>query len=381
MKKMGIVTSARELNYGAILQAYALQTVANNLGYDTSLLWWKNQQESHRDIRIIKIIAIISRYILHPSIAKKSIKSYKQTFDKDFSDKSIELFQEFENKHLKILFMTYSQMKKYASSKECQALIAGSDQIWNSYAAYVDPFYYLRFAKKSKRIAYAPSLGKEDIPDYNKKKIRKYISDFSKLSIRESSGSNLLKELLDEEVPVVLDPTLLLTIDEWRSIEDKVDVPQDYILLYFLDKPNKEYMKMIKKIIKKQALPVLALPYMFWENSCFKVKYIDAGPSQFISLIDNASLVLTDSFHGSVFSIIFNKPFLTFDRQYGNNQSQATRLIDLFDLCDIKNLFVQDIEKDVGIVDIDYSLINKKIEASRKLSINYLKNAIESCGD
>lgn len=379
MKKIGIVTSARELNYGAILQAYALQRIISDFGFDSKLLWWSNQRNSHRDIRIRKLLAMFVTYVRNPGIMKKSVKAYGHTFEKSMTQNTIELFEKFENEFLNIEFLTYGQMKHFALSEECRAVIAGSDQIWNSYAIYVDPFYYLQFAPKNKRIAYAPSLGKNDIPDYNKQKIKRYVNEINHLSVREETGRTSLSEIADKKIEVVLDPSLLLDSGIWKTIEGEMSIPKEYILLYFLDQPNIECVKKIKEITERFGLPVLALPYEIPSFSDIEnIHYVDAGPAEFLSLIDNANLILTDSFHGTAFSINYNKTFLTFDRQYGNNQSQASRIVDLLSTFELTNHFISG---DVNLrdIDIDYTQANNKLELLRDKSIRYLKDAIEDC--
>lgn len=376
MEKIGIVTSARELNYGAILQAYALQRIISEFGFDSKLLWWSNQRNSHRDIRIRKLFAMFVTYVKNPGIMNNSVKAYGHTFEKSMTQNSIELFEKFENEFLNIEFLTYGQMKRFAFSEDCRAVIAGSDQIWNSYAIYVDPFYYLQFSPKSKRIAYAPSLGKNDIPSYNKQKMKRYINGINRLSVREETGRTLLSEITDKKLEVVLDPSLLLDSNIWKTIESKMNIPKEYILLYFLDQPN---IECVKEITEKYGLPVLALPYeipLF--NGIENIRYIDAGPAEFLSLVDNASLVLTDSFHGTAFSINYNKTFLTFDRQYGKNQSQASRILDLLRTFELTHHFISG-DFNSQSIEIDYKPVNNKLEQLREKSMKYLKDAIEDC--
>ena len=166
MKKIGIVTSVKELNYGAVLQAYALQSFLEKKEYDVSMLWWSNQRESHADIRAKKLLSMGFKMLSHPSLIQNTFKVYGASFAKEFSEKSKLMFDEFAREYLNIEYFNGSEMKRFAYSQDCLAVMAGSDQIWNSYAVYVDPFYYLRFAPVNKRIAYAPSLGKSDIPVY-----------------------------------------------------------------------------------------------------------------------------------------------------------------------------------------------------------------------
>lgn len=380
MKKIGIVTSARELNYGAILQAYALQCVTQEMGYDSSLIWWSNQKNSHRDIRFRKLFGMAWKYLMHPSIFLKSFRTYHESFKKEMSEEIISNFQKFEDERLKIKFLSYNQMKKFAYATNCKAVIAGSDQIWNSYAIYVDPFYYLRFAPKSKRIAYAPSLGKSNVASYNKKEMKRYIEDFPVLSIREKSGKEQLEKFIDRSIEVVADPSLLFTKENWNAVRTNIKTPEHFLLLYFLDEPNDSCLKIIKKKIALLGLPVIAFPYHFEKFlKMNELHFMEPGPAEFLDLIAKADFVLTDSFHGTAFSINFNKPFYTFDRQYGNNQSQSSRLADFLSEYGLSDRFIKDenIELDLSAI-IDYEKVNEKLETNRKKSLEFLKNAIHT---
>ncbi|QWT54151.1 polysaccharide pyruvyl transferase family protein [Eubacterium sp. MSJ-33] len=374
MKKIGIVTTPRELNYGAVLQAYALQRKICGYGYDARLIWWSNQKELRRDVRLLKVLGMLRKIIRYPSLLRKTLNTYGHTFSKEFSAESVLKFNEFEKKYLNIDYKNYHQIFRFAHSRECKVVVAGSDQIWNSYAIYVDPFYYLRFAPKSKRIAYAPSLGKNDIPKYNKKCMKKYIQDFSKVSVREKQGQSILADLIGTEVPVVLDPSFLLDLSEWEKIETYIETVPKYILMYFLDCPNDMSIRFLKDIIKKYELPIIALPYKFEIYKDFSnLKFIDAGPREFLYLIHHAELILTDSFHGTAFSINYEKNFWVFDRQHGQNQTQVSRIIDLLNKFKLSNRFVtQNEDINVENNEIDYTQVEKILDKERLFSINYI---------
>lgn len=383
MKNIGIVTSSKELNYGAILQTYAMQRVVQNMGYHSELIWWRGQEKKHRDVRLRKLVGMIFRYLLHPSIFLKSFKAYNESFKKEMSDDIISNFRKFEQEQLCIKYLSYSQMKKYAQSSVCKAVIAGSDQIWNSYAVYVDPFYYLRFVPKYKRIAYAPSLGKNDIAPYNKRIMGKYVNDFPVLSVREKKGKDLLEKIINRNIEVVADPSLLLSKEEWKDVRKKVRVPEKYVLFYFLDEPNDACVRVMCSIVQQKKISVLVFPYHFDKfQNINGIQFVEPGPAEFLDLIAKAELVLTDSFHGTAFSINFNKQFYTFDRQYGNNQSQSSRLIDFLTEYGLKNRFVQNVNAEIDIKnEIDYSGINKKIEVNRESSKKFLEEAINGVED
>lgn len=383
MPKVNIVTSAKELNYGAILQAYALQETLTRLGESTELLWWSNQKNSNKDIRFRKLFAIGILAVRHPTVMKKAMNSYSSAFFKEFSPKSRAMFKEFEEKHLKIKYLNYSEMKRYAHGGECKAVICGSDQIWNSYAIYVDPFYYLRFVPQTKRIAYAPSFGKKDIPKYNQKSIGKYISEIPNVSVREKTGKSIIYNLVNKEVPVVLDPSFLLNYIDWKKLENKVLVPEKYILFYFLDMPDEIHKEKIQKIQKDLNLPIIALPYDFKEGLGIKnIHYVDAGPSEFLFLVRNATYILTDSFHGTAFSINYKKNFLVFSRQYGANQSQASRVTDLLDILNISERYITGYNNTTKLVDnINYAKVTNQLNELIKESIGYLKKTLKGINE
>lgn len=381
MKKIGIVTSVKELNYGAVLQAYALQSVLEKREYDVSMLWWSNQRESHVDIRAKKLLSMGAKMLSHPSLIQNTFKVYGASFAKEFSEKSKLMFDEFAKEYLNIKYYNWSEMKRFAHSHDCLAVIAGSDQIWNSYAVYVDPFYYLRFAPVNKRIAYAPSLGKSDIPVYNRKKMKKYIEGIKYVSVRERKGKSLIDNLLDTDVPVVLDPTFLLNKEDWKKISKPCNVKsKKYNLFYFLDEPSDMCISCIKKILRDSELPIIAMPYKLEGISEFgNVEYADAGPLEFLDLIENANMVFTDSFHGTALSINYNKNFYVFDRQYGSNQSQVSRIADLLDTFKLENRFISD-EKLIINQEIDYNSVNEKLKELRHTSNEYLDSALRDIG-
>lgn len=378
-KNVGIVTSARELNYGAILQAFALQESIRKRGFSPTLLWWNNQNSSHHDIRWKKILGMLKTYCLHPGIFFNSMLAYKQAFKKEYTKESQDMFQSFEEQNLSISFFTYDEMKDYAYSNDCKAVVAGSDQIWNSYAVYIDPFYYLRFAPYNKRIAYAPSLGKDKIPSYNVKKMKCFIGDFPFLSVRENSGKDLIKQLIKKEVPVVLDPSFLLEREEWVKKENHMEVSSSYILLYFLDEPDVNTIKTIKKYVVNKNLPVISIPFSFDSlKSIGNIRFVDAGPSEFLYLVNHAETVLTDSFHGTAFSINLKTNFHVFSRQYGNNQPQASRITDLLGMFDLMSRYITsgDIESP-EISESQWNSINEVLKEKRLSSNDYLSKALE----
>ncbi len=190
--------------------------------------------------------------------------------------------------------LSYSELKRKAYTDEYTAFLCGSDQVWNSSVFYVDPFYYLQFAPKSKRIAFALSFGREYIPDYNRKTIAKYLVSIPHKSVREASGVDIVRDLTGDDAKVLLDPTIVLTPEEWKEGLNIKEIKNDkYILAYFLDAPSPLALQTVERISNQFGLKIINLLYcsnnQIWQE-------IPAGPKEFIGLVSGASFVCTDSF-------------------------------------------------------------------------------------
>lgn len=368
MKRVGLVTSFRELNYGAELQAYALQSIINSLGYECDIVWIKTFLSKHRDIRIRKVIMMLLKMLRHPSIIASTFNIYGKSFSEEYTDGSKRYFEEFVQNNLKVEYYTYSELKK--SAKKYYKYVCGSDQIWNANAVYVDPLYYLQFAPREKRVAYAPSFGGDYVPDYNKKAIKKFLEGFDTISVREEAGKRICAELINKDVQVVLDPTLLLDKEQWIERFDLSKSEDEYILVYFLNKPNPILIDILN-IINPNKIKVIEIPYKHGLDEDFI--NVDAGPIEFLNLVYNAKYVITDSFHGTVFSIIFNKQFYTVKRDYGMKQEQSERLKSLLGMLNLKGHYITD---KFEIDEIDYSGVNEIMNNERNKSLDYLRTEL-----
>lgn len=383
-RKVGISTVYTGFNYGSSLQAYASKVYLSNMGYEVELLSHKDGIVKGRDIRVNKIVSMFLRTFWRPSLLKKTLLTYKNSLKKEIDIETKEAFLKFYDEKLKPSKYSWKELKSYAKQKETLACICGSDQIWNATNVYIDPIFYLRFAPKYKRVAYAPSFGKNSVPEYNQKIIGKYILDIPYISVREEQGSKIVKELINREVPSVLDPTLLLSKEEWISqIENNITKPEKYILIYFLDKPSERALSYIKTLQEKSKLPLVVIPYKYQELDEFKnLEYKNAGPEQFLDLVNNASFVCTDSFHGMIFSVNFNTPFYIFQRDYGTATDQSSRIVSILNKIGLQDRFISQISKpnqleleEVNLT-IDFIKVNNLLEVERKKSKHYIEKAL-----
>lgn len=326
MKKIGIITLNDYFNYGNRLQNIALVYFfksINNKEFFINSIWYNN-----KDIKINR------KYINF-----RNIKRYifnKHDF-KHYIDSGI-LFKEIIREYnIKKFSDKYSNEKKISEirnniNQEYDFFIVGSDQVWKPNG--INKFSFLQFADRNKRIAYAASFGVTEIKPEKIKIVQDGLNGIDFISVREKAGAKIVKELTGRDVPVLVDPTLLLTADEWEKIMERPVWYKDekYILVYFLSKLPTKVKNDIKNLAEKFSLKIIDL--MDKEN----IDYYCSDPSEFLFLVKNCTLMYTDSFHGTVFSIIFRKPFVTCSRENTtmNMDSRIDTLFDLFGFFDRK---------------------------------------------
>lgn len=372
MEKVLLTTVFSGYNYGSSLQVLATKTILKELGYDCRLVAMKSLIKG-RDIRIKKLITILIRsWLIRGKNGANALSTYKGSYNKVMIGDSVTRFEQFTNEYLEPHYMSWNSMKRLA--KECVACFAGSDQIWNSSTMYVDPMYYLRFAPAEKRIAFAPSFGRDFVAEYNKKKMSKWISDFAYLSVREDSGVRLIKDLTGRDAIHLIDPTLMVKGETWKKTLNLQDKEENYILTYFLDKPSESARKAIAELKETLKCEVIAIPYQFDDMSyCDKV--VPTGPIEFLDLINNAKCVLTDSFHGTAFSINLHTPFYVFGRNYGTAHSQNSRIESILKMMNMQDRFEQ---KDIvgQLKAINFEVSEQILSDERNKSRNYIINTI-----
>ena len=348
--KVGIVTITLGINYGNRLQNYALQETLNKIGV--------NSQTFENIYQEKKIINKIKRYF---TLKKK---------EKQFALK-LKRFDEFNKEYINLKGTIKSNYVSKNINKKFDYFICGSDQIWNPYYVGNRGTNFLTFAQKPKTISYAASFGASDILDDRKLEFKKYLEHINCLSCREEQGIKIIKDLTGRDAQLVLDPTLLLSKSEWKKISKKPKyIPQKkYLVTYFLGNLNEDYRQRIKDIAKKNNLEVFNI------MDISDIDKFSTNPSEFIYLIQNAELICTDSFHGNVFSIIFNKPYIIFERN-DNITNMNSRFVSLNNILKLPNRNYKSIKKE-EIFNMDYTLINQNIEKEKEKSIEYLKKSLK----
>lgn len=343
MKNIGIVTITDMNNYGNRLQNYAINNELLRIGMNP-----KNYVHCKSDTKL-KMFVYTAMH--------KGVNAAKRYI----------IFNHFD-KNVKNNYVYKQEMKK---ESKYNYFICGSDQIWNpEYAG--KPFYFAVFAPPEKRIAYAASFGVSEIPEHKKEIYTKYLNEMKAISVREEDGAKIVKELTGRDATVLVDPTLMLDKEEWLKIakKPKFDVSKKYVLTYFLGEVSGRRKEYIDYVCKQNNLELINLdaknPNTFWYKT---------GPAEFLWLIDNASVMLTDSFHGSVFSVLMDTPFLVFDREdnIGEMSSRIDTLLNTLKLQDrrFNNQSGEEIFKK------EYAHIPDILKTEREKAIHFLKNAME----
>lgn len=301
--KIGIFTFF-QTNYGAILQAYSLQKyLLDQPGVDVEIIDFTTPKhlENNKIFQKQKSGNIISKiaYLFFTCLRYTQLKKREKRTEA-FKDKYLRLSKR---------YCTVDELLKNHPIED--VYITGSDQVFRPDSSYM-PVYYLGFDKgKGKKVAYAPCFGTSDFSEQTKKSIRQYIDDFDFLSCRESSGATFLQSIVGRKVSVVLDPVFLHTGEDWSKIAIAPSFAGEYIFVYDLN-GGYDLISLANKIKEKTHLPIVCLTRV--RTRFYKVdkQCYDAGPAEFLGWIKNASFVVTDSFHGTAFSIIFNRAFFSY---------------------------------------------------------------------
>lgn len=374
---IAIVNRTNLKNFGSVLQVYALCKAVNKLGHNVEVVWESGNMSKNFDIRFNKVIKIFTKLLAHPSLLKTTLKTLKGMGDAVVAPHQKQLFEEFVHSNFKRSFYSAKQIKQVASTERYQKFICGSDQIWSSTTLYPDPMFYLRFAPKDKRIAYAPSIGRDYIPDYNQSTLRKYISDIPYVSIREDEGRRLILDLTGRDVPVVADPTFLMSHNEWDKLKTDVDVPQFYILCYFLDEPSNEVKDAICDFANNQNRDIVVLGKLgALDYPSTRIFHPVAGPGEFLTLVSKSDMVITDSYHGMLFAINYHKKFWSVERAYAEYNQSSRQLTVLMKL-GLKDRHLKG-DYHFNDTEIDYEIIQSKVDEFVDFSMNYLKDAINA---
>lgn len=369
-KKVGILTYSFSSNPGSVLQAYSLQQNIENLAdCEATLINFQKTQAGkpivgktvfYKPIKkwsLKKIVEWTARLIVYPIRMKKYEKFFKTYYNGYPTERVFRKdFEKLQNDY--------------------DAFVVGSDQVWNRGSWSGDYTYFLDFVKDSnKKIAYAPSMGQKGIKDSEKDELAKLISDFSAISVREKYSVNTILELTGKKAEFVLDPSLLTDKEEYRKLSKHHKVKKKkYVFAYQREKSDK-LLSFAKAFAKAKGLKLITV-HNHWRCTNSNIPYKALGPTEWLSLIDNAEYVVTNSFHGICFSLIFNKEFYV---EYLKNKSVKTnlRIEDVLQQFGLESRKAEDVKDFDNLEKIDYQSVVEAISKRKAMSLEFLKNSLE----
>lgn len=367
--KIAIMTWLHNGNYGSMLQAYALQKYLRDQGYDVTNI-------DYEPGSIQKVKNLIENRN-SPKLFLEKYEAWKVSHDAGFKNERAvrkEKFDQFcmQNMQLSDKFRKPKELK--AISDTYDIYICGSDQIWSPYL--LNPVYYLCFVGNRKKIAYAASFGVTSTTTSKRKQINDYIQRFSDVSIRESEGLSLLD---NKNIFVAVDPTLLLSKEEWEGIAMHREDRQGYVLCYFL-KDNQRYFQAAIRFAEQKGLKLVTIPS---GTESYKLGEVaaGAGPADWAALVHSAGYVFTDSFHAVVFSLIFRREFFAFNKYADSDRnSQNCRVKNLLTIVGLEERIIEKDKTETALTDfapVNYQKVWDKLEAVIEKSKKWLIDAIE----
>lgn len=386
-KRVGIVSCYFKNNYGSMLQAYATKKVLDNNNIDNETI----NIDYNTDFRKGKKKYYLTQ-IFNFNFIKSKLGMIKMKFDTKINKKLGEnvsirnqKYKEFRKEfNLSRSNNTYKDLEELAREKYSDVIV-GSDQLWLPVNIVAD-YYTLNWVPEEiNKISYSTSFGVSTIPKKYNEQYKKFLTRINYLSVREDTGLKLIKDIAGIDAKLVSDPTILLTREEWDEIAVKERIIKEkYILCYFLGS-NIEHRKFAERLRDKTGLKIVSLnhadEYVRYSDIFADIIPYDIGPKEWLNLIKNAEYVCTDSFHGTVFSLIYNKIFFDF-RRYNSKVKGSTnsRIDSLLKIVGVGNERILDGTENVEKVlkyEIDFEKVNKKLDNYRKESKKWLLEAIK----
>lgn len=384
-KKVGIVSCYFKKNYGSMLQAYATQKILddNQIENETidisDLVDFKKGKRKYYLTQITNFGFIKTKFGM---VKLKAQQKLNKKLGENFRIRN-KKFTEFERIFkLSRTFNTYKDISDY-SKERYSDVIVGSDQLWLPVNIVAD-YYTLNWVPEDvNKISYATSFGISTIPEKYKSDYERFLKRIENISVRETNGVDLVKELSGKTAKLVCDPTLLLDKEQWMEIQQKERLVEDkYIFCYFLGN-NIEHRKFVERLKDKTGFKIVSLnhcdEFVKYSDKFADIIPYDVGPAEFVNYIRNAEYVCTDSFHGTIFSLINNVKFYTFERfSKKTKMSTNSRIHSLLKLLNLESRLLKGTENVVDVLtDIDFLEPNKIISDLRKESLEWLLKSVK----
>ncbi len=370
MKKIGIITFQNAHNYGGILQLYALKTYLENKGYSVDAINYINKQIESQYPFFPKIpFKTYRKKVIIESILKIPINVVRNLYSLKQHIIKYKKFNKFINNIVKT--DRFYNIKDFKNLNDYDAFVCGSDQIWNpTLTGGLDKVYFCDFNTDATKISYAASMGLKELPELEELKFQRLINNFDYLGVRETTLKDYISKFTNQEVVENVDPTLLLDEKEYTKLIKSNNYGK-YIFVYSLVDDNKLF-EIAEKLSEEKRLPIVELRYeKIFKHRKYK-QVADSGPEDFLGLVKNAEYVVTNSFHGTIFSIIFEKEFYSVYNEWG-----TSRIKTILEKVGLIDRYINDYEEISKLKSIDFSNVKKEIKKLRKDSCDFLEEALK----
>jgi len=373
MKSVGTLTFHSTINYGGVLQAYALQRVLLEMGYSAELI---DYFDHRRDIASLPLIRRIKHLAWHNVVKKLLVGSIRENRT-----------EAFRRDHMRLSICKYNDAGSlHATPPEYDFYLTGSDQVWNARHNNMDSSYFLTFAPSGKkRISYAASFGVSRIHSDLADNYRQWLNQIDHLSTREVEGKEIIEQLTGRVASVTLDPTLLLDKGKWSTVAVPFTCTRPYILCYYMpgDKTvNSSITAIAAHVSKTTGWDIIAIGQKeYMRLHPFRRTALTAGPAEFVGLFSGASFVVTNSFHGTAFSVNFKIPFLVpINRNLPPEKALSSRITTLLQAVGLEHRLVKAGASlpEGNLIEMDFRPAEKRLQEEQKKSIEFLKNALKN---
>ncbi len=358
---VGILTFHRAANYGAVLQSYALQKTLDSIGVQNEVIDYRCEH-------------IEKHYSPKPSVSIRHTKHFLKAVSQAPQKAKIrKTFNCFLNDYM-TMSAAFSKEDLPQNVDKYNTIICGSDQVWNPLSTNSDSTYFLDFVSdNTRKMSYAASIGISDWYERLSEDNKKNLKSFDAVSIREPDSLELVKKVYDSEILINVDPTVLIEKEEWNEIADASNLNHSKYIFVYVMQPSNELYEVAKKLAKEKGLKIYSISAT--EKKCKIGKNVKgASVNDFLWFIKNASYVVTNSFHGLIFSMIFEKEFFW---NYQQGKSMSNNRLDMLSKqygidirCFSENKKLKDYEQ------LDYNMIKCTMLKQREASIEYLKNNV-----
>lgn len=364
--KIIVTTIFRTLNFGAVLQAYALHSKLISMGHDCKIL----------NYRPVEIERRFNHILTFPSSFKQLFYNILLIVRYRKSREMIRSSNEFLNKYLRLSDSYITYLDILNNPPVGNVFLCGSDQIWNprlSINKGISPIYFLKFVKDSNAIkaSYAASVGENFLDEKYKNEIKDNLKSFDFISVREEKAKEILS-FVNREIDVIADPVFLLNKNQWLNIAKFKEFGRKYILCYFLYHP-KFLNSLLKKIKKETGYSIIIVSNDPYTKIFGSTHLNNIGPDVFLGLIANAEIILTSSFHGTALSILFNKQFYSVVPP-----NRGSRILNILEKTGLQDRIIENEITFRNDLSINYVEVEKKVEKLRSESIDYLNKIIKA---